>query len=206
MESLDPRVNRLNLPVQWKEEAHKESLDQLETYEVFIQTREGRPFQHEGIVHAYDEELAFVFAKEQFSRRATCFAILIANTKNVFTSETTDDGKNVYVLVTEPDDHLSEQSNYYVFHLFKRGKQHKEAGNVQAGNIDDALYQAKIHLDPGNPAKPVLNIWIIDEKDTFRTNIEDSDIWKTTPEKTFREAMDYKGADLIKKYKENKNK
>jgi ring-1,2-phenylacetyl-CoA epoxidase subunit PaaB len=204
MKSLDPRVNRLNLPDQSKEEVQKESLDQLETYEVFIQPKEGRPFQHEGIVHAYDEEVAFVFAKEQFSRRATCNAIMIARTANVFASETTDAGKNVYDLIEEPGDKFSESSNYYVFHLFKRGKQHKEAGCVNAGSVTEAIYNAKINLDPGNPAKPVLNVWIINEKDIYRSKIEDSDIWDTTPEKTFREAMDYKGADIIKKYKEKK--
>jgi len=93
MKSLDPRVTRLNLSDQSKDEVQKALLDQLETYEVFIKPKEGRPFQHEGIVHAYDEEIASVFAKEQFSRRSTCTAIMIAKTANIFVSETTDAGK-----------------------------------------------------------------------------------------------------------------
>jgi len=177
----------------------------LETYEVFVQPREGRPMIHEGIVHAFDEEMAFVFAKEQFGRRGTCIAMGIVRSDKVIVSEMRDGGKNVYDSIHEPTaSPSSELVNYEVFHLFKRGKQHTHAGLVKAGSVDEALYAAKQNLDPGNPAKPVLNIWIVKTDDFYNTEEEDKFLWLTTPEKTFREAMDYKGADRIKKYKATK--
>jgi ring-1,2-phenylacetyl-CoA epoxidase subunit PaaB len=200
--SLDPRVNRLELS--HKDNVEKVPLDQLETYEVFIQTKEGRPLEHEGIVHAYDEEMAFVFAKEQFSRRATCVGMFVVRTDNVIVSELYDDGRNVYDSIQDPSETGASKSSYEVFHLFKRGKQHVHAGSVQATSSDEAFYEAKMNLDPGNPAKPVLNIWLVKTDDIYASDEEDVELWLTTPEKTFREALDYKGADKIKKYKESK--
>ncbi len=200
--SLDPRVNRLELS--HKDNVEKVPLDQLETYEVFIQTKEGRPLEHEGIVHAYDEEMAFVFAKEQFSRRATCVGMFVVRTDHVIVSELYDAGRNVYDSIQDPSETGASKSSYEVFHLFKRGKQHLHAGSIQAGSSEEAFYEAKMNLDPGNPAKPVLNIWLVKTDDIYASDEEDVELWLTTPEKTFREALDYKGADKIKKYKESK--
>ena len=55
-------MNRFDL-IYSEKELEKESLDQLETFEVFVQAKEGRPYQHEGIVHAPNEDIAFLFGK-----------------------------------------------------------------------------------------------------------------------------------------------
>lgn len=201
--SLDPRINRLNMP-EWQDEHLKPHLDQLETYEVFVRTREGRPLQHEGIVHASDPETAFVFAKEQFSRRATCVALSVTPSQCVHMTPFEDNGRNVYEQVEEPTSKDSP-ANWEIFHLFRRGKQHQHAGTVEAGSPEEAFYEAKEQLDPGNPAKPVLNVWAIRSDDLHSLAEEGSDIWRTTPEKTFREALDYKGAEKIKAYKSAKS-
>ncbi len=202
--SLDPRVNRLDIK-EWDSDLSKESMDQLETYEVFVQPREGRPMIHEGIIHAFDEEMAFVFAKEQFGRRGTCIGMGIVRSDKVIVSDMSDGGRNVYDTIIESETSSpSELKNYKVFHLFKRGKQHTYAGSVKAGSDDAAFYMAKQNLDPGNPAKPVLNIRMVKTNDFFTSEEEDKMLWFTTPEKTFREALDYKGADRIKKYKATK--
>ena len=60
LESLDPRVNRLYLPNDFEQPMPgKELLDQLETYEAFVQMKENKPFEHVGIVHAPNEEILF---------------------------------------------------------------------------------------------------------------------------------------------------
>jgi ring-1,2-phenylacetyl-CoA epoxidase subunit PaaB len=93
--SLDPRVNRL--PDQsFGDNVADATVNQLETYEVFVQPKEGRPLEHEGVVHASDEDMAFIFAKEQFSRRSTCVGILIVRTDHVHVSPMSDGGVNVY--------------------------------------------------------------------------------------------------------------
>ena len=201
-ESLDPRLNRLRL-MSLDRLTGKKPLDQLPTYEVFIQPNEKRAFQHEGIVHATNTEMAFVFAKEQFSRRNTCSGIWTVLTENVYVTEYKDNNNSIY-------DDIPEQSNsggdvkYLIFHLLKRGKQHKYAGEVLANSYEDALMAAKQNL---NQDKPILNIWVVKDSDVFKTSESDKNIWITLPEKQFREATDYRGADKIKQFKaENSEK
>ena len=64
LKSLDPRVNRLDIPENWNESiTSKDSLDQFETYEAFVQVKEGKALEHVGPVHAPNEDMAFLFAK-----------------------------------------------------------------------------------------------------------------------------------------------
>ena len=157
MTSLDPRVNRLNRVDQ---SDPKTDLDQLETYEVFVQQKENRPYRHEGIVHAGDEETAFLFAKEQYSRRQTCTGIWVARTQNVFASGFTEDQQNAY------DDFNCEGKgdiSFQVFHLLKRGKQHIHAGEVFAKGQEEAFCVASHHFGD----KQVFNIWIIQSDNLF---------------------------------------
>ena len=98
MKSLDPRVSRLP-SVRQGLILPKAPMDQFGSFEVFVQPKEGRPFQHEGIVHAPNLELAFVLAKEAFTRRFTCSSLYVVDTRNVFVSPLTDENKNAYDLI-----------------------------------------------------------------------------------------------------------
>src|SRR5688572_31514920 len=99
--SLDPRVKRLpkiGVPGQIEPKA---PLDQFGTYEVFVQPKEGKPFQHEGIVHAPNIEMAYVLAKETFTRRFTCTSLYVADTRDVFVSPITEGDQNAYERIDE---------------------------------------------------------------------------------------------------------
>ena len=200
LESLDPRVNRLHLPNQFESAPmSKVMLDQFETYEVFVQIKDGKPFEHAGIVHAPNEEMAFLFAKEQYTRRGMyCMAMGIVKTENVKVSDYTDNQESVYEKF-EGHASSSEAQSFELFHLLKRGKHHKHAGSVLAKDYEDALLKAKQEIDQ---TKPVLNVWVVKSDDIFATDEEDKDIWSTLHEKKYREAIDYRAADKIKAYKE----
>lgn len=201
-ESLDPRIKRWNLSLQRKEDYGNGILDQLPTYEVFLQLKEGKAYEHVGIVHAASDDMAFLFAKEQFSRRYTCTGMWVVPSNRVWVTDFTELEESVY-------DHIKTESNesakaveeyvYEVFHLFKRGKQHKHAGQVQAHNHRQALVKAKAGLDNG---KPVLNIWLIKTDDITVSSPEDRVIWSTLPEKTHREVISYRAGDKLKSFKE----
>ena len=197
MKSLDPRIRRLQLSDD-SQLNQKESLDQLETFQVFVQVKENRSYQHEGIVHAPSKDLAFLFGKEQYSRRGTCTGLAVARTENVFATRFTENAENVYDQIpVEPSDSKTTTA-YEVFHLYKRGKQHKHAGRVEATSPNDALVKAgEIY----NNGKPVLNIWIIKSDDLLFTSEEDRDIWQTLSEKQFRDAIAYKALDKLKAFK-----
>lgn len=199
LKSLDPRVNRLAIPDDFEAPmAAKEHLDQFETYQAFIQTKEGKPFEHAGTVHAPNEEMAFLFAKEQFSRRGTfCHALCVVKTELILVSEFTDNGQDVYD--TFKGSYSGDTSvSFEVFHLLKRGKQHKYIGSVEAKDPEDALLASK-ETYPRD--KPVFNVWIAKSEDILMSDEEDSDIWNTLKEKKYRDAIDYKAADKIKAFK-----
>lgn len=201
LESLDPRVNRLHLPSEFEQPMQsKEMLDQLETYEVFVQMKDNKPFEHAGIVHAPNEEMAFLFAKEQYSRRGMfCSAVGVVKTENIKVSTFTDNQVSVYEQYNDSPSG-SEVESFEIFHLLKRGKQHKHAGSVLAKDYEDAICQAKVDLDQ---SKPIYNIWVVKSNDILATDEEDKDIWDTLHEKKYRDAIDYKAADKIKAYKES---
>ncbi len=197
MKSLDPRVNRLpEIPTGI---VPKIPLDQLGTFEVFVQPKEGRPFQHEGIVHSSDAEMAFVLAKEAFTRRFLCVSLYITDTQNVFVSPLTEDTQNAYDLIDDSFEKEKEQTQFEIYHLLKRGKQHQHVGQVIAGSHHEAMYNAKQKLKGD---KQVFNIWAIKTSDIRFTNPEEEDFWNTLPENKFRDASDYKGGDKLKNFLE----
>ena len=198
--SLDPRVNRLNLTQ--GELSPKIPLDQFGTYEVFVQLKEGKQYRHEGIVHAPNLEMAYIFAKEQYSRRLMCSGLFVAETRNVYVTGFTEGDDSIYNHIADhyPEDGTEEQ--YEVFHLNKRGKQHEHIGSVPAKNHQHALALAKPEFINESP---VYNVWVIKNSDIRFTDDEDKIIWNTLHEKKFRDASDYKAADKIKAFKERTN-
>lgn len=204
--SYDPRVTRLHLPLAAAPVMEqKPALDQFETYEVFHQRKEGAAHTYVGPVHAPNEEIAFLFAKEQYSRRFPCVSLWVVRTDNIEVSPYAGDNENVYDLL--PPAALTQESEqpepYDVFQLKKRGKAHAHVGRVQATCNQQALQQAKIAFGANTP---VVNVWVVKAADVLQSAAEDQDMWTTTPDKKYREAIAYKVMDKITKYKEaNKN-
>jgi ring-1,2-phenylacetyl-CoA epoxidase subunit PaaB len=200
MNSLDPRVHRLppidlSAPLQ-----HKAVLDQLGTFETFVQPKEGKAFQHEGIVHAPDLEMAFILAKESLTRRFQCVSIFITDTRNVMVSATTEGDANAYDTIGEVAQKSSRTHFFEVFHLVKRGKQHVHVGSVEAGSTEEAFAEAKKKFG----SVKVYNVWVI-PKDKIRFTLpEEKDLWNTLPDKKFRDAAEYKGGDKLKEFLSSK--
>lgn len=196
MTSLDPRVKRLpNLP---ESLLAKEPLDQLATYEVFVKPKDGKPFQHEGIVHAPDLEMAFILAKESLTRRFQCVSIFVAYTQDVLVSAYTDADKNAYETIEDLPPSTQANLKFVIFHLVKRGKQHVHAGEVVATSTEEALAQAKKKFG----AVKVLNVWAIPSNKIRYTKTEEAELWNTLPDKKFRDAGEYKGGEKLKKFLE----
>ncbi len=201
MKSLDPRVNRLPFPIEAPPMRAKAPLDQFGTFEVFVQPREGKPFQHEGAVHAPDLELAFVLAKETFTRRFTCTSLFVADTRTIFVSAMTEGNQSVYDTLGSATPIETGNEPYEIFHLLKRGKQHIHAGTVNAGSPDDALRQAHNTLRPN---AVVYNLWAVRQGDIRFTTPEEKTFWDTLPDKKFRDAIAYKAGDKLKDFLEKR--
>lgn len=174
----------------------KAQMDQFGTFEVFVQPKEGRPFQHEGIVHAPNREMAYVLAKEAFTRRFTCTSLYVADTRDIFVSEMTEGNENAYDRIGGKLDSSGNEESYEIYHLLKRGKQHIHAGTVRDTNPQKAMARAKDEFK----GKSVLNVWALRTADIRFTSPEEKDLWTTLPDKKFRDASDYKGGDKLKEF------
>lgn len=82
-DSLDPRVNRLDLQKAESAPAFQ-SGEMWSTYEVFHQEKRGKQHMHVGAVRAPDAEMALVLAKEQYARRLHCVNLWVVKTSDVF--------------------------------------------------------------------------------------------------------------------------
>ncbi len=199
MKSLDPRVQRLPEIGIGKQPGPLDSHDQFATFEVFVQPKKGKPFQHEGAIHAPNLEMAYVFAKENFTRRFTCISLFVVETSNVHVSAMTEGNQNIYDLLTHKDFPLGEKTSYEIFHLVKRGKQHIHVGCVEASSPAEAMSAAQKRFDNGTV---IFNIWAVPTDKIRFTSSEEADLWLTLPEKKFRDAIDYKGGKKLKEFLE----
>lgn len=208
LNSLDPRVNRLNIPNNFETSyVSEDEMDQFITYEVFVQPKVNKPYQHEGIVHAPTIDMAFLFAKEQFSRRGVyCSGVWVVKTSDVQVSPISENDEDIYDFIHKEimDGAKTEKAEAYdVFHLRKRGKQHIHVGALEATSFEEALFKAK---DKFREEKPVLNIWVSKSEEVLKIEGEDFiDIWETLPDKKYRDATDYRAIEKIKKFKAEQN-
>jgi len=196
MNSLDPRVTRLPEVGDPQNIQTKAPLDQFGTFEVFVQAKEGKAFQHEGAVHSPNLEMAYILAKETFTRRFTCISLYVVDTRNVYVSRITEGEQNAYRLIDDVSDDSKEKKAFEIYHLLRRGKQHVHVGSVDASSPQHAMSIAKQQLNSGR----VFNIWAIASSDIRFTSSEEKELWLTLPEKKFRDASDYKGGDKLKEF------
>lgn len=106
--SLDPRVNRLNLPEDTENFVPASELDQWATYEVFHQAHRGEHHVHVGPVHAPNAEMALLFAKEQYGRRQHCVNMWVVRSADIMAFEYEDSD----MFETAPEKLYRESSGY----------------------------------------------------------------------------------------------
>ncbi|MGB3618590.1 MAG: phenylacetic acid degradation b [Catalinimonas sp.] len=194
--SLDPRINRMALATDVTP-SEKPPLDQFGTWEVFVQARDNKPPEHAGIVHAPDAEMAFLFAKEQYSRRGRgCVGLAVVPTDAVWVSAYVEGDQNAYDALPPAGPAAGASEAYVVFHLQKRGKQHQFAGMVEAADPPAAAHAARKTLGAEVP----LNVWIAPAAAMHASDEEDRDFWTTLPEKKYRDATAYKTTDKLKAF------
>ena len=89
--SLDPRITRASIPAEQEQPFEpKETMDQFQTFEVFVQSKTGGHHAHAGSVHAPTPEMAMSYAKEQYGRRGQTLNIWIEETSNIHVLDQSD--------------------------------------------------------------------------------------------------------------------
>jgi ring-1,2-phenylacetyl-CoA epoxidase subunit PaaB len=64
---------------------------QLETYEVFHQSKRGDPHEHVGSVHAPDPQMALQLARDQFARRLKCASLWVVRSRDITATDYQDE-------------------------------------------------------------------------------------------------------------------
>ncbi|MFM8772185.1 MAG: hypothetical protein ACKOE4_09255 [Candidatus Kapaibacterium sp.] len=98
----------------------------------------------------------------------------------------------------EPKAELDQFHTYEVFHQGKTGAHHMHVGIVHAPNAEMALLLAKEQY--GRRGQTV-NLWVVNTRDVVTMEAADSDIFTTTPEKTYRDVGAYMVRNKVEAYK-----
>lgn len=109
MKSMDPRVERMELPANEDGKEVLEKAENWETYEVFHQKKRGEQHTHVGIVHAANPDMALIMAKESFGRRRRTSNIWVVKSAEVYAS----DYEDMDMFETTPEKTYREASDYY---------------------------------------------------------------------------------------------
>jgi ring-1,2-phenylacetyl-CoA epoxidase subunit PaaB len=125
MESLDPRINRLDLQKTASKDPVVKERELWPTFEVFIQPKRGKQHQHAGSVHASDPEMALVLAKEQFGRRLAVVNMWVVKTADIYAFNYEDED----MFATIPDKSYREASGYKTREKIEAYKKKKRAEN-----------------------------------------------------------------------------
>lgn len=121
MKSLDPRINRIDVPDDIPAVQEHEC---WQTYEVFHQEKRGRQHVHVGSVHAPNAQMALLFAKEQFARRKKCASLWVVKTADVFATNPQDED----MFETAPEKIYREAGGYKVTEKIAKYKESLKSG------------------------------------------------------------------------------
>ncbi len=96
---------------------------------------------------------------------------------------------------TQPNEHWP---TWEVFHQKKRGAQAIHVGIVHAPSPELALIFGKEQFGRRQHS---FNIWVVQSSNVYTFRNEDENMFKTIPEKTYREATGYRVRDKINAFK-----
>ncbi len=113
--SLDPRIARAELPDGMVELS---PLNEFQTYEVFHQKKRGEQHEHVGIVHAPNDEMALLFAKDQYARRDITINLWVVKSANVIASSYDDTD----IFASTPEKQYREAGGYKVMDKINKFK------------------------------------------------------------------------------------
>ncbi|NQW30966.1 MAG: hypothetical protein HQ472_10700 [Ignavibacteria bacterium] len=93
---------------------------------------------------------------------------------------------------------LDQHPTFEVFHQEKSGSHHVHVGTLHAPNPELALILAKEQFGRRGQTH---NIWVVKTEDVFTLTSEDSDIFDTVPEKTYRDVSAYMVRNKVEAFK-----
>jgi ring-1,2-phenylacetyl-CoA epoxidase subunit PaaB len=167
---------------------------------VFQQEAAGKPFVHNGTVHAPDIEMALLNARDVFARRPQAAAMWVVPADSIFTQtreEITKSGSQDVDLKT------SRLQDYYVFAKFEEQAQCRHIGEVQAADPAGAVQAAIKMFGDQNP----LWWWVFPKSEVLTSEPQDaSPMFEPSREKTFKDQAEYPVVTMMRELRAKKKK
>jgi ring-1,2-phenylacetyl-CoA epoxidase subunit PaaB len=168
---------------------------------VFQQDAEGKPFVHNGTVHAPDIEMALLNARDVFARRPQASAMWVVPADSIFTQTREELAKS---LNQKSSDHpINGLTDYYVFGKFEEQDQCRHVGEVQASSPQIAIWAAIKKFGDHNP----LWWWVFPKADVLTSRPQDAPpMFEPSRSKTFKDQAEYPVVTMMRDLRAKKKK
>jgi len=167
---------------------------------VFQQDAEGKPFVHNGTVHAPDIDMALLNARDVFARRPQAVAMWVVPADAIFTQTREEVEK---FGSREVDIQTSRFQDFYVFAKFEQQEQCRLIGEVQAATSQSAINAAIEKYGDQDP----LWWWVFPKSDVLTSRPQDiQPMFEPAREKTFKDQAEYPVVTMMREIRAKKGK
>lgn len=182
---------------------------QLPRFQVFLQEKEGQPYQDVGSVHASDAEMALYNARDVFVRRPECASLWVVPVTEIYSRtaqelarETSGHPGNPAEEL-EKGDHSGGTQAYCVFSKSKPAGTQTLAGEVQAASPAEALYRGIARL---GGEKAAFAWWVFPAHQITRSQPQDVEsMFSPALDKPFRLSTDFHTLTAMREIRERKS-
>jgi len=168
---------------------------------VFQQEAVGKPFIHNGTVHAPDIDMALLNARDVFARRPQAVAMWVVPADAIYT-QTREELSNQGA--RQPaDQRIRELADYFVFAKFDKQDQCRRIGEVQADSPQAAMSAAIKEFGSRDP----LWWWVFPKSAVLSSAPEEaSAMYEPAKAKTFKDQAEYPVVTMMREIRAKKKK
>ncbi len=168
---------------------------------VFQQEAAGKPFVHNGTVHAPDVEMALLNARDVFARRPQAVAMWVVPADAIYT-QTREELANAPA-AESGDQPINGLTDYCVFGKFEEQAQCRQIGEVKASSPQAAVHSAVTKYGQQNP----LWWWVFPKSDVLTSEPHDiSPMFDPARAKTFKDQAEYPVVTMMREIRAKKKK
>ena len=163
-------------------------------YMVFEKTKNGKPHQQAGTVHAPDIEMALLNARDVFVRRPETISQWIVRADTIFSKTIQELANSAWAGEYES----GEIEPYYVFYKLAHNRSCVYTGKVEAGSPQEAIKQSlETYINP-----KALMWWVFPVSAVLHSEDDDLDpLYAPARQKYYRHQTQFTNAMLLKKMK-----
>lgn len=172
-------------------------------FQVFLQEKIGAPHQDVGSVHAPDQEMALLNARDVFVRRPECVSLWVVPARSIFTRTAQElEEQGIGEQVEETREQTAQPETFYVFCKAKNAGTQTLAGDVEAVSPQQALQKA-VKIFSGE--RPPFAWFIFPARLALKSEPADIEsMFSPALEKTFRLVTDFHTHSAMRQIKEQR--